>query len=465
MKASITTTDIAVLAGAVVTVLTAVFCVLAWPVVGAPVVAGALLLMIMSWTVTLILGLTALRRRQSPWFEYTHVGLRRFFQASLLLSLTVLLVPLPLWYVGFVAASLLVSGLVLVWFSVASVPPTRLAPEQGSAPYGRLIMGGLLVCVGAFYAWNLAGYGFQMDELYGAREIKTFFTDGKLFYLEDTYYGRSEVTTLVGIASELVARALPIAIPLEVTLRLPMLLLSILSIWLVYRLLRRCTSELVAVGAAALVGLETYLVYFATYYRFYAIANFFLVVTLYALIRYPSRYVALLGSVLWAGGYFVLTEYCLFVSGFLLFWYLTRLWVERQKASRIEWFLAAAGLVLFPVAAAIILLGRQTAGTVYSLLALDFNPEAMMLMARWLFINYAPFLVVALLGAVGLLLQWWRGGDRALPPWTVLVVFVWASVFFLFFYIVHASFNFTFRVTLFFLPVLLVLFYWSGVKS
>jgi hypothetical protein len=433
--------------------------VLAWPVISGLGIAVSVAITIGLIIMTLTLWLYQLQERHSAWFGHGLLGVRRFFQASLLTSLIVLLVPMPLWYVGFVSGALLVSGIVLVWFSI---PPALTSAEALVSPparFGWLIMSGILLVIAGLYAVNLSGYGFQMDELYGAREVKTFFADGKLFYLEDTYYGRSEVTTLIGIAAAALADRWPGVISLEDALRIPMLVLSVFGVWLFYVLLRRFTSEVVAISGAAFVGLETYLVYFATYYRFYAISTFFLALTFYVLIRYSSRHVALVSAVIWAFGYFVLTEYCLLISAFLLAWYLLRLWSQRHQVSRVEWLLAGGGVVLCPVVAAIGLLGRIESGSVYSLLALEFNPGAMVLMGRWLFINYAPFLVTAVLGAVSLGMVWWRHGSRALPVWSILVMFVWANILFLFGYIVHASFNFTFRVTLFFLPALFVVLF------
>jgi hypothetical protein len=381
---------------------------------------------------------------------------RALFLSSLLLLIvsTPLLLP-PLWCIYTLFAITLISGILLtksVATQTQNVTPTR--------SFGWLLIPILVAFAYVQYS-NLEGIGFQMDEFYAASEIQTYADSGKLFYIGDTPYGRSELTTLFGMTSYvLLSQFVAADISPEFAFRASTVFFGLLSILITFFIVRKITqNSILGLAASSFIAVETYLFYFFAYFRFYAPAIFFTLLFLFLTLQYRNRFISLALAITSILLYSLLTEYFLITAAFFFSLYIYGFFSHRQSSTLIEKFLFVTSLTLATIGLTWWFSIKIDSQATYNLLALTLNTEGSRAMSNWLLINYAGLVVMASIAIFATLTKLISHKGTFSLHEHLLEYFVLYNVTILFVYIVHASFNFTFRVTLFFLPVLFILFF------
>jgi hypothetical protein len=318
------------------------------------------------------------------------------------------------------------------------------------------ILSVILIFSAFLYFNSLGNYGFQMDEFYHASEVKTFLSGGKLFFIDNTPYGRSKVTTLLGLTSHYFFSIFPNKLSEEFILRFPIALLGLVNILLIYAITKKISSKKTALFASAFCGTEVYLTYFACYFRFYTVSIFFILIML--LLNIKNKAFSLWSGIASLILYYYVSEFFLFIAALFFFIFFINTLSRFKKIN--NWFKILTILILlaFVIFGISIFIERLHSGSTYNLVSLKFNKYNLLAMTKWLLINYGVFVVMAILSLCLFFVNIFK--HRGEINKEILVeLYVILNLIFLLGYTVNAPFNFTFRVTLFFLPLLFIVFF------
>ncbi|MDD5606819.1 MAG: hypothetical protein PHN37_03095 [Candidatus Pacebacteria bacterium] len=320
------------------------------------------------------------------------------------------------------------------------------SPEE-DLPKVFLILISLLVLI--LYFYKLGGFGIQMDGFYHANVVKEYFKTEELF----ANYTRSKLTSLLGVWSTQLFSFLKINANQEFILRFPFALLGVINVLLVYLLTKEyAKNKKIAAVTALLFTIDPWIIQFARYFRFYTPSITVILFCLYLIKKENfSIKILLLTFFISAMAYLYLQEFLLVLLCFIGLLLIIRL-IEEKKVV----------FALPPAIFLVLLIGKRLLSAVnsnatYDLVSWSFDFEKMKTMFLWLLYNYGFYLFLSLGAIISALIAFWQKKDLKLSKKYYLEVFLLINLVFLFFYVVHVPFNFTFRPILFFLPLLYIL--------
>lgn len=385
-----------------------------------------------------------------PKTSFTTTFLEPMFVTSLIiLSVSNLLLP-PFWFIYSLTLTTLLAGFFLL--------SNRKNESDTTSHLFTWLLIPLLLLTALAHLYQLGERGFQMDEYYAASEIQTYADSGELFVIGDTPYGRSEITTLTGMTSYLLFTNLSTeTVSPEIAFRTPMILFGLMSVLITFFITRHFANTLTALLTSLFIASETYLFYTFSYFRFYAISIFLILLFLFLTWQYKNRYVALTLSLVSTALYALLTEYFLFIAVFFFTLYLFDMIRNRKTVHYVEKVALFTGTILSVTGGYLLYTRHVTSNATYDLVSLTLNADAAVAMFNWILINYAPLCIGALLAILFALKQFFLSPRTFTLRDHLLEYYTLYSLLVLFVYIVNAPFNFTFRVTLFFLPVIFIL--------
>lgn len=319
----------------------------------------------------------------------------------------------------------------------------------------------MLLFVGGLYFYNLGNYGFQMDEFYHAGVVKTFFGEGKMFFIGDDYYGRSKLTSFIGVGAYAIFNKFFSNIEIEFALRFSIALLGILNVLFVYIIGKEITTRKIAWLAAFFYGTATYVMYLATYFRFYTPALTVILFLLYLNIRRGLSYASLvLSIILSVVAYRYVSEYFLFVATFWVFVLISKLIIDYSKITprrKVE-KMTVVGIIMVCF---FFLIGKEISNylnseSVYNLVSWKLNIPYIIGTFRWLAFNYTLPLIIGVSGTLMGTFYCVREVvlNRKITPLAIVELYVFFTLLFIFGWMMNVPFNFTVRPLIFLLPIL-----------
>ena len=299
------------------------------------------------------------------------------------------------------------------------------------------------------YFYKLGSFGIQMDEFYHANVVKSYLEGEELF----TNYKRSRLTSLLGLWSTQLFSFLKIKANNEFVLRFPFAFLGVINGLLVFLISKeKAKNNIVAIITALLFAVDPWIIQFARYFRFYTPSITFILLCLYLVKKSNFKigviFLTFFASVL---SYLYLQEYLLILLCFLGFLLVIRLLEEKKKILIAPPLLFLAFLIIKRFLVAI------NSETTYNLISWSFNFGKMKTMFLWLLYNYGSYLLLSLGGLLFSLANIIKRKNAAIIKNSYFEIFLLINLIFLFFYVVHVPFNFTFRPILFFLPIIYII--------
>lgn len=318
----------------------------------------------------------------------------------------------------------------------------------------RLVLITILAGSAVLYLYGLGHYSFQMDEYYHVAVSKTYFETGNIFTIGTTPYTRSALTSLITIGSQYIFSNISPNIPIEFALRFPFALCGLISIFFAFKISEKITTKSNALLITLFIATETYLMYFFTYTRFYALSIALILAMLYLCIHSKNRGITTFICILISyTGYLFVSEYFLFITCFFALLFVWN-FAEKEQKSRLP-LIIGAGILAGAILGTLVY--RASIENVYNPFAWNLNTGTARNMMYWLYINYGPMLIVLVSIFIGYLSTWKYTLPR-LTSQNIINTYVITNFLFIFIYVVNVPFNFTFRTTLFVLPCIFILY-------
>jgi len=357
----------------------------------------------------------------------------------------------------FFFSSAFIASLFLVPYFWKRARQSREKNDQTLPRFFNILFFGVIFLM---YVFQLGNYGFQMDEYYHAGVVKTYAETGNMFYIGDTPYNRSKLTSLIAIGVFEFSEVMHFPFNQEFILRLPIVLFGLGSLVMVLKITQLLgMPQKIAYLVTAVLATEIYFYYFSIYLRFYMIGVFFILFPLYFVLKNQKIKFDVLAFLVSVGCYYFLSEF--FLSLMILYAvivglrYYTNVY-SRKPDLRKSFILGAIGLsILLYVLYQINLRSRLTGS--YNFVEWNFNREQLNFYLIFLIQNFGIYLLTLPISFVLLLkkmIRFFR--DGADLPVVELIVF--ALLAFFLGYVVHVPFNFTFRPLIFVIPILILLF-------
>ncbi len=298
----------------------------------------------------------------------------------------------------------------------------------------------VIILSGVFYFNGIGNYGFQGDEYYHAQITKNFFEGKKLFEIEDgVFYNRSEITSLLPIASKYVFTTLNINASDEFIYRFPIVIISLLSVLLIYFISKEFTSKKLSILIALAFSMDSWFVYFAKFLRFYSPTLFFQLLLLFLLIKIKNKWIKYLILLISAILFLFLQTYFILLIGFISLIIIIEKFKEKKYLQLSIIALGGITFLLFQIF--LMIKNSETVG--YNEVALSLNIENIGRQLSWLIKNYSIFFITFI---------------SSLPIFFRNKIYNYTLLSFVFFvfYINNTGFNFTFRPIYFFLPLMII---------
>ena len=295
----------------------------------------------------------------------------------------------------------------------------------------------LIVLLGAFFYFNgLSNYGFQGDEYYHVQVANNYLKTGELFRLNDcSIYSRSRITSLAPIFSAVFFKVMHINSSEEFVYRFPFAFISIFSIALIYFISKVYLSKRLSLIATALFSFEIWFIYFARYLRFYSVALFCFTLLFYLNLTAKKKIVYYISALIVLLLYWYLIDYLAIFVFFIMF-----LYFHNKKRLEKKDLIIVSFIVLFTL---LVIFTQKD-------ILIGLNISNIQRYLSWLFINFAPFMLLFFLGSVVFLF---------LKNKKTFSLYVFTLLLFisLLFYVTSQEVTFTFRPLYFFIPFCMIL--------
>lgn len=312
----------------------------------------------------------------------------------------------------------------------------------------------ILLIAGFIYLNNIGRYPFQMDEIFHGGIVKTFAEENSLFYIDERYYGRSKITSLLGIISYILFSKLDINSSLELITRVPIAIIAIINIALTQLIIKKASgSKLLALLAGILVATETYIYYFATYFRFYTISIFFILFLIYLLFLKPkSLFIPTIAVIVSILSYFLLSEMFLLIMLFFTVILFLRI-LNSQIHLKYKRIFLFSILIISLLSIAYAFISRFLSNSNYNMVNWNLNLTNILYYIKWLTLNYGLYIGLFLSYLPLSLLSFFK--NPKLSKQHILELYMISILLFFFLYMLNVPFNFTFRPNLFIIPILI----------
>jgi hypothetical protein len=309
--------------------------------------------------------------------------------------------------------------------------------------YGFILL--VLIIAGFFYFYKLGNFGFQMDEYYHAKSVKSYFEEG--FF----DYNRSKITTYLGIISAHFFNIFNLNLSDEFILRFPITFFGLINIFLVFLISKLYTNRKVALLISLIFATEIWFIYFARYFRFYTPAITLTLLVMFLIKRYKFSirfiFLSLFMAII---GYLYIENYLLLLVAWLCFLLIVG-FVEKKKILMTIPILFVGGYFVLDR-----IIKALASTSTYDLISWSFKPFNMRVFYSWITYNYGIYFVLSLVIIPILIFSLLNNGFVKSIKKYFIEYYLLINLIFLFFYIVHVPFNFTFRPILFFLPLMFI---------
>ncbi len=306
--------------------------------------------------------------------------------------------------------------------------------------------------------WN---YWFQWDEYYQAKLTNNYIEWKWLFYLGDSdtiYYTRSRFTSLLPIISYEIFNHVNMNINKEFIYRLPIIILSVLTLILIYIITYINYWKKIAIISLFIISTEIWYVYMSKYLRFYIPTLLGIAIILALLSTYKKQITTwkykvklivciILLAFLW---YKFIQAYFLFILLFSIIYiiYINSLYNPKHKKYYIMlviWIILLVILFYFYK-----LLTSQH--WPYDNVRWNFNITNNIYQLKWLIYNYGIYIIGLIIWITYIIYNFNKKTQVSDPIFLYIIL----SLIFLFWYINNVPFTFTHRPIFFFIAFIII---------